>query len=66
MFIDNEDVIDADEICYICGSDENMYLMLVCDGCNKKTCHTYCDNRIEGNLIPDDDWLCHECAYEGC
>ena len=36
--------------------------MMICDACNIRTCHTYCDERFQGNLLPEEEWFCHECG----
>jgi len=61
--MDNFLVNDLAEVdCYVCQRSEDEHLMLICDFCNIKCCHTYCDSEIEdGFLIPEEEWYCHFC-----
>ena len=53
------------DACYICGigeeSEEDSNRMLVCDGCDWRTCHLRCLDLTE---VPDGDWLCEECQRD--
>ena len=54
------------DACYICGigeeSEEDQNRMLVCDGCDWRTCHLRCLNMTE---VPEGDWLCEDCVRDG-
>jgi hypothetical protein len=54
------------DACYICGigeeSEEDQNRMLVCDGCDWRTCHLRCLNMTE---VPEGDWLCEDCMRDG-
>lgn len=43
--------------CYICGSDRDPHLMMICDLCDYVVAHTYCCGYRE---FPE-DWVCTEC-----
>ena len=56
-------LIKGDELCYECDSNENTYLLLVCDSCKYYCCHTYClDPPL--NYIPEEEWICYFCQME--
>lgn len=49
-----------DECCYRCKQNNQGFLMLVCDKCDKTCCHIYCLNPpLE--YIPEEDWFCDMC-----
>lgn len=49
---------NCSDYCMVCKESRNEHLLLVCDKCCYNVCHTYCDGL---DLIPDEDWYCHEC-----
>ena len=57
----DEELENADNYCYKCRSENNSNVLLVCDHCVKKCCHTYClDPPLE--FIPVEDWYCDFCV----
>ena len=34
--------------CYVCQEPKDINLTLVCDECDIKACHTYCDEKLDG------------------
>ena len=44
--------------CYVCGSDRDPHLMMICDLCDFMVAHTTCCGF--GNDFPE-DWICREC-----
>lgn len=36
-----EEIDESEDYCYECGSDDD-YLLMICDGCEIKVCHSYC------------------------
>lgn len=51
---------DSDKsCCYKCFKYHDQHLLLICDCCDKRYCHTYCS--IFGNSVPEEDWLCDSC-----
>lgn len=65
--IDGGDYVEEDEVdqnsedfCYICASDQNPYLLMICDLCEFKVCHSYCAGF--GNQVPIEDWYCRYCV----
>ena len=53
---------NCDEKCYICNKSNNAHVLLVCDKCSFRICHTYC---VGLDSIPDGDWICPECTQQG-
>ncbi|CAI2386758.1 unnamed protein product [Moneuplotes crassus] len=51
-----------EDVCYVCRTAEDEDLLLICDHCNSKICHTHCDN-LEN--IPENEWFCHSCRNIG-
>ena len=49
---------DSMDICYVCGSDRDPHLMMICDLCDFMVAHTYCCGF--GQDFPE-DWLCRDC-----
>ena len=39
---------------YVCGRDDNEGQLLICDNCDTRVCHTYCDHL---DVIPDTEWF---------
>jgi len=56
-----DDVSEADDVCYICEANDNPGLLLICDSCSFYCCHTYCMNPPLAE-VPVDDWLCDFCT----
>jgi len=52
-----------DEICYICETDQDEHKLIVCDHCGVRICHTYCDEDLLDDSVPEEDWFCHECRF---
>ena len=52
---------NCDEKCYICNKSNNAHILLVCDRCSFRICHTYC---VGLDSIPDGDWICPECIQK--
>ena len=52
---------NCDEKCYICNKSNNAHILLVCDKCSFRICHTYC---VGLDSIPDGDWICPECIQK--
>ena len=52
---------NCDEKCYICNKSNNAHILLVCDRCSFRICHTYC---VGLDSIPDGDWICPECVQK--
>lgn len=48
---------DSMDYCYVCRSDRNPHLMMICDLCDFMVAHTYCCGFSE---FPE-DWLCDGC-----
>ena len=48
---------DSMDNCYICNSDRNPQLMMICDLCDYMVAHTYCCGLSD---FPD-DWICRDC-----
>ena len=46
------------DICYVCQSDRDPHLKMICDLCDYMVAHTYCCGF--GNDFPE-DWLCRDC-----
>lgn len=46
------------DTCYVCGTDRDPHLMMICDLCDYMVAHTYCCGF--GNDFPE-DWLCQDC-----
>lgn len=51
--------LNCDDKCLICGKADNSQVLLVCDMCDFRICHTYC---VGLDVIPDGDWFCPECV----
>ena len=51
---------DSDDVCYVCGLEDNPEQMIICDLCDYHVAHTYCCGF--GNRIPEGDWLCGYCT----
>ncbi len=49
---------DSMDYCYVCGSDRDPHLMMICDLCDFMVAHTTCCGF--GNNFPE-DWICREC-----
>jgi hypothetical protein len=45
--------------CYVCGTFDDIPMLLLCDICENKCCHIHCDPRIV-RTIPD-EWICAFC-----
>ena len=54
-------VSEMEENCYECGAGHDEELLLVCDECNRRICHTYCAGL---QSIPAGDWFCKECVQQ--
>lgn len=50
---------NCDEMCFVCKKSDNAPLLLVCDQCNFRICHTFC---VGLDYIPDEDFICPECV----
>jgi hypothetical protein len=48
-------------LCIVCQMDCDDSCLLICDGCNTTTTHTYCDGL---ETVPIGDWLCFRCRNE--
>lgn len=46
------------DYCYVCRSDRDPHLMMICDLCDFMVAHTYCCGFR--NTFPE-DWICREC-----
>jgi len=61
--IEDDGIIIVDQnsadYCYVCNSDDNPQLMIICDLCDYYVAHTYCVGF--GETIPDMDWICGYC-----
>ncbi|CAI2382844.1 unnamed protein product [Moneuplotes crassus] len=55
---ESEYFIQAEEYCYVCNRNDSQESLLVCDCCDIKVCHTYCDNL---DAIPETHWFCSQC-----
>lgn len=51
--------LNCDEMCFICKRSDNASVLLVCDRCNFRICHTFC---VGLDRIPDEDFICPECS----
>lgn len=49
---------ETNENCMVCNNNENQEFLLICDACNRKVCHTYCDGL---EFIPTTEWRCLDC-----
>jgi len=49
---------NCDEVCLICGKNNNTSYLLICDKCNFRICHTFC---VGLDSIPDGEFICPEC-----
>lgn len=59
----DEELENADSYCYKCRSEDNSNVLLVCDNCVRKCCHTFClDPPLE--FIPLDNWYCDYCVIQ--
>ncbi len=47
-----------DYFCYRCGQYGDDGNMLICERCEARACHWYCDGLPE---LPDRDWYCGWC-----
>lgn len=45
--METEDDFDP---CYVCGGVDDESNLLICDGCDVKICHVYCDSALKGKL----------------
>lgn len=51
--------------CYMCGSAEDEANLLICDFCDARICHVYCDRALRGRMPATDEmWYCHHCRGE--
>lgn len=48
---------DSLDYCYVCGSDRDPHLMMICDLCDYMVAHITCCGFRE---FPE-DWICREC-----
>ncbi len=56
-----QDIEDPDVKCKQCGSGDNETKLLLCDGCEEGTYHTFCLNPPLEE-IPEGSWYCPTCA----
>ena len=49
---------DSMDNCYVCGSDRDPQLLMICDLCDYMVAHTYCCGF--NNTFPE-DWMCLHC-----
>ena len=52
---------NCDEVCLICGKNNNTSYLLICDKCNFRICHTFC---VGLDSIPDGEFICPECKQK--
>lgn len=51
------------DVCYECGVDDEEEKLMICDTCDYKICHYYCDGLVK--LPPDDQaWFCKFCLQK--
>lgn len=48
----------SDDACMVCLNSDNTDLMLVCDRCQRRVCHTFCDGL---DSVPQEEWYCRYC-----
>ena len=54
---------NADDYCYFCERTDNTNILLICDKCHTKCCHSTClDPPME--FIPEGDWFCDYCVVD--
>lgn len=56
-----QDLADAEDYCYACGSTYLPDYMLVCEHCFVRCCHIYC-LLPEIHVIPEENWYCDFCV----
>lgn len=51
---------DFADVCYECGTNDEEDKILICDSCDFKTCHFYCDGLPK---LPSEEqaWFCKFC-----
>lgn len=47
METEGEDDFDP---CYVCGQGDDEANLLICDSCDEKICHVYCDRGLRGRM----------------
>jgi hypothetical protein len=52
-----------DDNCYVCNSGEPEDLLVICDSCEIKCCHTFCTDPPMVS-VPEGDWYCDYCVRE--
>lgn len=51
---------ESEDFCYVCLSGEDGEVLMICDMCSTKVCHTYCAGL--GDVVPLEDWWCLFCT----
>ena len=58
---ENDYVTEYADVCYECGQEDNEDQLFVCDSCDYKICHWYCEPGRKNPPANDERWICKYC-----